>query len=120
MAYAARAAHRQIGQGQPGRMASVRSGARRGADDRCLSSAHRARDRQATKNDGLPHSYLLSSYFLDTAPAARGIMDAWVPLRSFPLKSTCPHPTIRTAITWMGNWRIVTWARKAMPKRRAN
>jgi antitoxin ParD1/3/4 len=30
--------------------------ARRGADDRCLSSAQRARTRQATKDDGLPHS----------------------------------------------------------------
>jgi glycosyltransferase involved in cell wall biosynthesis len=28
----------------------------RGADDRCWSSAYRARNRQATKNDGLPHS----------------------------------------------------------------
>jgi type I thyroxine 5'-deiodinase len=32
------------------------SATRRGADDRCLSSAHRDRTRQATKNDGLPHS----------------------------------------------------------------
>jgi hypothetical protein len=29
----------------------------RGADDRCLSSANRARTWQATKNDGLPQSF---------------------------------------------------------------
>src|ERR1017187_7930289 len=40
------------------------SGARRGADDRCLSSAHRARTRQATKNDGLPHSESAVQLFL--------------------------------------------------------
>src|ERR1035438_6642698 len=37
---------------------------RHGADDRCLSSAHHSRTRQATKNDGLPHSESVVQLFL--------------------------------------------------------
>jgi Uma2 family endonuclease len=42
----------------------------------------------------------------------RDIMDAWAPQRLFQLRNTCPPPMIRTAITWMGNWKIATWARR--------